>query len=84
MFSRSGSTRRRQAAALPTGRAAPGFRGNPYLFLGSRPFREARLRSYVVTQHQAGRPLATSLGDARTIEALERDICTAESCFPPW
>jgi hypothetical protein len=39
------------------------LRGNPYLFLGPRPFREARLRSYIVSQHRAGRPLAAILGD---------------------
>jgi hypothetical protein len=37
--------------------------GNPYLFLGPRPFREARLRSYIVAQHRAGRPLAAILAD---------------------
>lgn len=37
--------------------------GNPYLFLGRRPFREARLRSYLVTQHRLGRPLAEILED---------------------
>jgi hypothetical protein len=66
------------------------FRGNPYLFLGGRPFREARLRSYIVSQHRAGRPLASILGesfcwrvvqDPRTIEALERDVREAiERC----
>ena len=39
------------------------FRGNPYLFLGPRPFREARLRSYVVAQHRRGRSLADIAGD---------------------
>ena len=39
------------------------LRGNPYLFLGRRPFREARLRSYLVTQHRLGRPLADILED---------------------
>jgi hypothetical protein len=37
--------------------------GNPYLFLGRRPFREARLRSYVVAQHRRGRPLASIAAD---------------------
>lgn len=41
-----------------------GFRGNPYLFLGQRPFREARLRSYIVAQHRRGRPTAEILQDA--------------------
>jgi len=39
------------------------LRGNPYLFLGPRPFREARLRSYVVTQHRLGRSLSEILKD---------------------
>jgi hypothetical protein len=39
------------------------YRGNPYLFLGPRPFREARLRSYIVGQHRAGRPLAEIVDD---------------------
>jgi hypothetical protein len=43
--------------------SSPGYRGNPYLFLGPRPFREARLRSYIVNQHRAGRPLAEIVGD---------------------
>jgi hypothetical protein len=68
------------------------FAGNPYLFLGRRPYREARLRSYIVSQHRAGRPLSAILADpfirrcgseslcwrvvqdARTIEALQRDV----------
>jgi hypothetical protein len=39
------------------------FAGNPYLFLGRRPFREARLRSYIIGQHRAGRPLTAILAD---------------------
>jgi hypothetical protein len=39
------------------------LKGNPYLFLGSRPIREARLRSYIVGQHRAGRPLSAILAD---------------------
>jgi hypothetical protein len=37
--------------------------GNPYLEFGPRPFRAARLRSYIVRQHRAGRPLAEILDD---------------------
>ena len=37
--------------------------GNTYLFLGRRPFREARLRSYLVAQHRRGRALAEILRD---------------------
>ena len=35
----------------------------PYSFLGPRPFREARLRSYLVSQHRLGRPLRAVLED---------------------
>jgi hypothetical protein len=35
----------------------------PYSFLGPRPFREARLRSYIVNQHRRGRPLREVLAD---------------------
>lgn len=44
-------------------RSGRSFVGNPYQFLGRRPFREARLRSYIVRQHAAGRPLSEILGD---------------------
>jgi hypothetical protein len=39
------------------------WRGNPYFVFGRRPFREARLRSYIVRQHRAGRPLIEILAD---------------------
>lgn len=39
------------------------FSGNPYLFLGPRPFREARLRSYILSRHRAGRPLHEIVDD---------------------
>lgn len=38
--------------------------GNPFFFLGRRPFREARLRSYILREHRSGRPLTAILGDA--------------------
>ncbi|HEY2777202.1 MAG TPA: hypothetical protein VGI77_04810 [Gaiellaceae bacterium] len=44
-------------------RSSHNFRGNPYLFLGRRPFREARLRAYLLRQHAAGRPLREILAD---------------------
>jgi len=37
--------------------------GNPYFEFGPRPFREARVRSYIVRQHRAGRPLTAILDD---------------------
>jgi len=40
-----------------------GLGGNPYYVFGRRPFREARLRSYIVGQHRAGRPLSEIVAD---------------------
>lgn len=36
----------------------------PYFFLRARPFREARIRGYIVAQHRLGRGLAEILADA--------------------
>ena len=49
--------------------------GNPYLFLGPRPFREARLRSYLVAQHRAGRPLAAVLDDPYVRRCGTKSFC---------
>jgi len=61
------------------GDAAPGprrrFAGNPYLFLGPRPFREARLRSYIVSQHRAGRPSAEILEDPYVRRCGSESFC---------
>jgi hypothetical protein len=48
------------------------FRGDPYFFLGRRPIREERLRTYggCGTESFCWR----AIQDARTIEALERDV----------
>ena len=51
------------------------FGGNPYLFLGRRPFREARLRSYIVGQHRAGRPLAAILADPYVLRCGSESFC---------
>lgn len=40
-----------------------GLGGNPYILLGRQPFREARLRAYIVAQHRAGRPLSAIVDD---------------------
>ena len=37
--------------------------GNPYFVLGRRPFREERLRAYIVAQHRTGRLLADIVED---------------------
>jgi hypothetical protein len=49
--------------------------GNPYLFLGPRPFREARLRSYIVAQHRAGRPLSAIMDDPYVQRCGSRSLC---------
>ena len=49
--------------------------GNPYLFLGPRPFREARLRSYIVAQHRAGRPLAAIMADPYVRRCGSESFC---------
>lgn len=49
--------------------------GNPYLFIGPRPFREARVRSYVLREHRAGRPLAEILGDGYLRRCGTEDFC---------
>ena len=37
--------------------------GSPYFEFGPRPFREARVRSYIVREHRAGRRLSEILDD---------------------
>ena len=49
--------------------------GNPYLFLGRRPFREARLRSYLVAQHRSGRPLSQVLDDPYVQRCGSKSFC---------
>jgi hypothetical protein len=51
------------------------FAGNPYLFLGRRPYREARLRSYIVGQHRAGRPLSAILADPYIQRCGSESLC---------
>ena len=51
------------------------FRGNPYLFLGPRPIREERLRSYIVNQHRSGRPLAAIVRDPYVRRCGSESFC---------
>ncbi|HEY7398151.1 MAG TPA: hypothetical protein VH538_07610 [Gaiellaceae bacterium] len=51
------------------------LRGNPFLFLGPRPFRAARLRSYIVSQHRAGRRLSEILDDAYVRRCGSKSFC---------
>lgn len=70
--------RRRQAddrQLSATARRRARFAGNPYLFLGPRPYREARLRSYIVSQHRAGRPLSSILDDPYVRRLGGKNLC---------
>jgi hypothetical protein len=49
--------------------------GNPYLLFGRRPFREARLRSYILRQHRAGRPLSEILADPYVRRYGSESLC---------
>lgn len=51
------------------------LRGNPYLFMGRRPFREARLRSYIVSQHRAGRSLEQIVTDVYVRRCGSESFC---------
>jgi hypothetical protein len=51
------------------------FDGNPYLFLGNRPFREARLRAYLLREHAAGRPLSEILADPYVRRCGSDSLC---------
>jgi hypothetical protein len=53
----------------------PGFGGNPYLFLGRRPFREARLRSYILRQHRLGRRLSAIVADPYVRRCGSESFC---------
>jgi hypothetical protein len=55
--------------------SGPGFGGNPYFFLGPRPFREERLRAYIVAQHRAGRALSDILGDPYIRRCGSESLC---------
>lgn len=62
MLLRDGVFRRKEKDSV---RAAPRpSRSNLSLFVGERPFREARLRAYIISQHRTGRPLSAILEDA--------------------
>lgn len=45
------------------------------MLLGRRPFREARLRAYIVRQHAAGRPLGEILGDPYVSRCGTSSLC---------
>lgn len=49
--------------------------GNPYFEFGPRPFRAARLRSYIVRQHRGGRSLVDILGDSYVARCGSTSFC---------
>lgn len=49
--------------------------GNPYFEFGRRPFREARLRAYIVREHRAGRPLLEILADGYVARCGNESFC---------
>lgn len=48
---------------------------NPYYEFGPRPFRAARLRSYIVRQHRAGRSLVEILDDPYVARCGSASFC---------
>ncbi len=50
------------------------FKGNPYSFAARRPFRQARLASYIHREHEKGRPLAEILEDPYVERCGTRDF----------
>ena len=54
----------------------------PYSFLGPRPFREARVRAYLVRQHRLGRRLDEILDDRYIAGCGGRDFAWRVVCQP--
>jgi hypothetical protein len=72
MFGRRPASTQRESPTTPK---RSRFGGNPYLFLGDRPFREARLRSYIISQHRAGRTLSAILADPYVRRCGSESFC---------
>jgi hypothetical protein len=70
MFHRHGHT-----GEAAHGSRRRGFGGNPYMFLGPRPFREERLRSYIVREHRAGRTVSEILADPYVSRCGSQSFC---------
>jgi len=49
--------------------------GTPYFEFGPRPFRAARLRSYIVREHRAGRSLVDILRDPYVARCGSASFC---------
>jgi hypothetical protein len=54
----------------------------PFFFVRSRPFREARIRAYIVRQHRAGRRLSDILGDRQLERLGSRTLIWNVVCQP--
>jgi hypothetical protein len=70
MFNRHG-----HSPADARGSKRRAFGGNPYMFLGRRPFREERLRSYIVREHRAGRTVSEILADPYVSRCGSESFC---------
>jgi hypothetical protein len=69
-------------AEIPGDTALPRRRSGPYFFIGPRPFREARIRGYLVRQHHAGRTLEEILEDAYIARCGGRELAWRVVCQP--
>jgi hypothetical protein len=53
------------------------WRGNPYYLFARRPFREARLRAYIVREHRRGRPVVEIIADPYVRRCGSERFCWA-------
>lgn len=58
------------------------FHGNPYFFLGERPFVESELRSHIVRQHRLGRQIREICEDSRLLELGPPSLWLKVLCEP--
>jgi hypothetical protein len=63
------------ATRPPTGRSDAASVATPYMFLGRRPFREERLRSYIVREHRAGRTVSEIMADPYVSRCGSESFC---------
>ena len=61
---------------------SPSRRLGPYFFVRGRPFREARLRGYIVAQHRLGRRLGEILDDSYVARCGGRTLAWRVICQP--
>jgi len=70
------------ASVDDSGPVPPPRRLGPYFFVSGRPFREARLRGYIVGQHRLGRRLGEILDDAYVGRCGGRSLAWRVICQP--